>query len=101
MAAIKAPRTLRAFDRADLVKEVFDAKTGRKLWEHHIDVYLTAVGPGELLTRRAPPWLRTMPITAASPSPRPVNFVVKKGSKILARVVSSIPDPLSRTSRQL
>src|ERR1035438_9597584 len=41
-----------------------------------------------------------MPATAASPNPRPVNLVEKKGSKILALVASSMPEPVSRTSRQ-
>ena len=41
--------------------------------------------PGSLVTRIAPWWPRTMPSTAASPSPRPVNFVVKNGSKIFCR----------------
>ena len=40
-----------------------------------------------------------MPCTAASPKPLPVNFVVKKGSKICALVVSSMPQPVSRTLR--
>ncbi len=31
MAVVKAPRSLRSFDRANLVKEVFDARTGRKV----------------------------------------------------------------------
>ena len=31
MVVVKAPRTLRSFDRADLIKEVFDAGTGRKV----------------------------------------------------------------------
>ena len=42
----------------------------------------------------------TMPITAASPRPRPVNFVVKNGSKIRARVGVSIPQPVSWTSKE-
>ena len=46
------------------------------------------------------PWCpRTMPCTAASPSPRPVNFVVKNGSKILSLVAASMPEPVSATSR--
>src|SRR5690348_16838387 len=44
---------------------------------------------------------RTMPDAAARPSPRPTNFVVKKGSKILAFVSSSIPWPVSCTSKQI
>jgi catecholate siderophore receptor len=31
MAVVKAPRSLRSFDRTNLVKEVFDARTGRKV----------------------------------------------------------------------
>ena len=42
--------------------------------------------PGWLLTSNVPLCPRTIPWTAARPSPRPVNFVVKKGSKILAIV---------------
>ena len=34
---------------------------------------------GWLVTRIRPPWLRTMPCTAASPSPRPAGLVVKNG----------------------
>src|ERR1035441_1330128 len=56
---------------------------------------------GALVTIIAPLCPRTMPATAASPSPRPVNFVEKKGSKILALVASSMPQPVSRTSRQI
>ena len=37
--------------------------------------------PGALLTTIAPWWPRKMPDTAASPRPRPVNFVEKKGSR--------------------
>ena len=35
-----------------------------------------------------------MPSAAASPSPRPVNLVVKNGSKILAFVSSAMPQPV-------
>ncbi len=35
---------------------------------------------------------------AASPSPRPVSFVVKKGSKIRSRSSDGIPQPVSLTS---
>ena len=55
--------------------------------------------PGVLWTSSAPPWLRTMPRTADSPSPRPVNFVEKNGSKMRSSVASSIPHPVSVTSR--
>ena len=48
-----------------------------------------------LSTRREPLWLLTIPRMAASPSPRPVNLVVKKGSKIRLRVSSSMPHPSS------
>ena len=54
---------------------------------------------GWLDTFNAPRWARTIPITAASPSPRPVNLVVKKGSKILACVSRLMPHPVSHTSR--
>ena len=53
--------------------------------------------PRSLSISMAPRWARTMPSTAASPSPRPVNFVVKKGSKIFSRVSSSMPQPVSVT----
>jgi hypothetical protein len=55
--------------------------------------------PGLLSTFIAPWCPRTMPCTAASPSPRPVNFVVKNGSKILSLVAASMPDPVSTTWR--
>ena len=54
--------------------------------------------PGSLYTRMVPLCDRTIPRTADSPSPRPVNLVVKKGSKILALTPSSMPQPLSCTS---
>lgn len=38
-----------------------------------------------------------MPATAAKPSPRPMNLVEKKGSKILALTAASMREPLSRT----
>jgi hypothetical protein len=38
-----------------------------------------------------------MPSVAASPRPRPVAFVVKKGSKMRASTASLMPDPLSLT----
>ena len=41
---------------------------------------------------------RTMPRAAAMPRPRPVNLVVKKGSKSFSRVDGSMPQPLSETS---
>ena len=41
--------------------------------------------PGLLMTSMVPPWSRTIPWTAARPMPRPVNLVVKKGSKILTQ----------------
>ncbi len=40
-----------------------------------------------------------MPSAAANPKPRPVNFVVKNGSKMRARVASSMPWPLSLTEK--
>ena len=43
---------------------------------------------------------RAMPWTTARPSPRPVNFVVKKGSKILSITSAVIPHPESATSRK-
>jgi hypothetical protein len=46
-----------------------------------------------------PSWLRTIPSTAASPSPRPVNLVVKNGSKIREIVSCDMPQPESSTSR--
>ena len=56
--------------------------------------------PRSLATLIAPLCLRTMPSTAASPRPRPANFVVKKGSKIRAWVSASMPHPVSATSRK-
>src|SRR5690606_23449891 len=50
---------------------------------------------GRLSTCSAPRWLRTMPRTGARPSPRPVNLVVKKGSKMRARTSGVMPLPLS------
>jgi hypothetical protein len=46
-----------------------------------------------------PPDCRTIPQTAASPSPVPRSgaFVVKNGSKMRACVAASIPAPSSRT----
>src|SRR5689334_13898919 len=49
--------------------------------------------PGLLYTLSAPPCPVTIPSTADNPKPRPVNFVVKNGSKILAIVSSSMPHP--------
>ena len=54
--------------------------------------------PGALSTAMAPRWPRTMPSVAESPSPRPRNFVVKKGSNMQACVASSIPAPVSATA---
>ena len=45
-----------------------------------------------------PPLVRTIPATAASPSPRPVNFVEKKGSKTFDAVSAVMPHPVSVTS---
>src|SRR3954463_10159671 len=56
--------------------------------------------PGALSTEMAPACERTMPWTAAKPRPRPVDLVVKKGSKILARVAPDIPQPVSETLRR-
>src|SRR5258705_11634346 len=49
--------------------------------------------PGVLCTFIAPPCLRTIWCTVASPRPFPVGRVVKKGSKIRARVSLSMPRP--------
>ena len=48
-----------------------------------------------------PPWnyVPSMPSTLARPSPRPVVFVVKKGSKIRPTVSASMPWPVSETFR--
>jgi hypothetical protein len=54
---------------------------------------------GRLSTRSQPWWLFTMPRVAASPRPRPVVFVVKKGSKMRASTASLMPRPLSVTRR--
>ena len=70
---------------------------------------LTAIGsmqvkilpmPGSLDTRIAPPCAPTIPAAAESPSPRPMNFVVKNGSKIRGLIASSIPHPVSVTRRK-
>ena len=55
--------------------------------------------PGAVSTAIAPLCARMMPSTAERPRPRPVNFVVKKGSKILAFTSSDMPQPVSLTSR--
>src|ERR1700761_1741630 len=55
--------------------------------------------PGCDFTSMAPPWPFTIPNVAANPRPRPVNFVVKKGSNMRARVAASIPWPSSVTER--
>ncbi len=56
--------------------------------------------PGSLSTRIVPPWRRTIPYTVARPRPVPRSrsLVVKNGSKILSRVASSIPHPVSATA---
>ena len=54
--------------------------------------------PGAPSTRSVPLCAWMIPSTAASPNPRPRNFVVKNGSQTLARVESSIPIPSSSTS---
>ncbi len=41
--------------------------------------------------------VRIIPPTAARPRPRPVNLVVKNGSKMRARVAASMPLPVSET----
>ena len=53
--------------------------------------------PGLLVTRMPPLCPRKIPWTAAKPNPRPVNFVVKKGSNIFASVCSSMPQPVGGT----
>ena len=64
-----------------------------------ISTRIVAPFSAALSTRIAPRWPRTIPSTAAMPSPRPVNFVVKNGSNIRFCVCSSIPQPLSATSK--
>ena len=54
---------------------------------------------GAVRMRMCPPWLSTMPITAARPRPRPVYLVEKNGSKIRWSVLLSMPQPVSVTSR--
>ena len=65
-----------------------------------VDAEGRALCPISLDTWIAPLWPWTMPWTADSPNPRPVNFVVKKGSNILARVCPSMPQPVSETCKQ-
>lgn len=54
--------------------------------------------PRVLATRMVPRWPRMISSTPAKPSPRPVNFVVKNGSKIRFNVSSLMPQPVSSTS---
>ena len=56
--------------------------------------------PGVLRTSLAPWWLRTTPCTTARPRPVPLptSLVVKKGSKMRARVAASMPAPVSDTA---
>ena len=57
---------------------------------------------GWLSTRMCPPACSTMPYTVASPRPVPLptSLVVKNGSKMRARVASSMPTPSSSTVRR-
>jgi hypothetical protein len=56
--------------------------------------------PGALTISICPPSCLVMPNTVVIPSPvpSPTSFVVKKGSKIRARVAASIPAPVSLTT---
>ena len=56
--------------------------------------------PGSLYTQMVPPLCWTMPNTVDRPRPvpLPVPLVVKNGSKIWARVASSMPVPVSVTA---
>ena len=54
--------------------------------------------PGSLSTWITPRCARTMPSTAASPSPCPDSLELKKGSKTRATRASWIPSPVSETS---
>ena len=56
--------------------------------------------PTSLSTIMAPSCPFTIPITSAIPSPRPMNFVVKNGSRTRRSVSASIPQPVSETSRK-
>ena len=58
--------------------------------------------PGSLSTPMVPPCSSTMPRQSDSPSPvpSPGGFVVKKGSKILARIAAGIPGPVSAMARR-
>ena len=69
------------------------AVTGRKTRK-------TLPRPGALSTVRPPPCSRTIPRTTANPSPRPMNLLVKNGSKIFSMSQAVIPQPESVTSRQ-
>ena len=51
--------------------------------------------PRWLATSSVPPWLRTIPRTAASPSPQRVVFVLKNRSSIRSNVAGSIPQPVA------
>src|SRR5215831_10195204 len=59
--------------------------------------------PTPVSTVTEPPLCSTMPYTVLSPSPVPLpgSFVVKNGSKRCACVATSIPVPLSVTSRRM
>src|SRR5262249_40148127 len=54
--------------------------------------------PGAEVPSPRPPCARATRLTAGSPSPEPLGFVLKKGLKILERSSSGIPRPLSSTS---
>ena len=45
-------------------------------------------------------WARAIPSTVASPVPRPLALVLKKGSKMRSMVRLSIPGPSSVTERK-
>ena len=55
--------------------------------------------PGVLRTCSPPRWQRSTPMRAARPSPRPVNLVEKKSSKMRPRISGGMPEPVSITSR--
>ena len=97
MAAKKKASKAKKKAPIKVVLTLFDAEKGAPIGRAE-EVFRNDVADGSLDTLIAPPCPRTMPMTAENPSPLPVNFVVKNGSKMRARVASSMPHPVSVTS---
>src|SRR5262249_2648390 len=58
----------------------------------------TLPDPGSVSTAIVPPCSSTILETIARPRPTPLDFVVKKGLKILSLSLAAIPDPRSITA---